>query len=358
MPTPTLRTLARALGLSRTTVSDALRGSPRVKQETVERVRAAAKEAGYDRNPLTGAVMSYLRRSSADRFRGVLAVLEIVGAEHGEIARRYNAAVLRGVTEKAGQLGFKVETFQVGHTSLKLNRLDSILRARGINGLIVLPASGFPDLSEIDWSRYAAVYVDYFIGSPAIHCVCLDHYRSMVQLLQTLHERGYRRPGLFMETSIDARLHYRWEGAFLALQQALPDNGNLPILRMPKMETSLFQEWFREHQPDVVLGHFPDAIGWMERCGAKLPHQHGFVCLNSLRTEPGQCAALDFQAPELGRRATELVTGHLLHSEFGIPSQPSLTTIPAKLIEGPTLRGPGETPPATPTPATKSAKRR
>jgi LacI family transcriptional regulator len=36
----------------------------------------------------------------------------------------------------------------------------------------------------------------------------------------------------------------------------------------------------------------------------------------------------------------ELVIGQLLHNEFGIPLEPSLTTIPAKLIEGPTLRRP------------------
>lgn len=41
----------------------------------------------------------------------------------------------------------------------------------------------------------------------------------------------------------------------------------------------------------------------------------------------------------LGARAVELVIGQLLHNEFGIPAEPSLTTIPAKLVEGPTLRG-------------------
>ena len=40
----------------------------------------------------------------------------------------------------------------------------------------------------------------------------------------------------------------------------------------------------------------------------------------------------------LGARAAELVIGQLLHNEFGVPEQPSLTTIPAKLIDGPTLR--------------------
>ena len=35
---PTIRTLAAQLGLSRTTVSDALRSSPRVKSDTAKRV--------------------------------------------------------------------------------------------------------------------------------------------------------------------------------------------------------------------------------------------------------------------------------------------------------------------------------
>jgi LacI family transcriptional regulator len=78
---------------------------------------------------------------------------------------------------------------------------------------------------------------------------------------------------------------------------------------------------------------------WMTESGARKPETHAFVCLNSLRTE-NDCAALDLQASHLGARAAELVIGQLLHNEFGIPPEPSLTTIPAKLAEGPTLRGP------------------
>lgn len=337
MATPTLRTLARELGLSRTTVSDALRGSPRVKAETVERVRTAARAVGYDRNPLTGAVMSFLRRSRGQQFRGVLGVLEIMPEDHPELAKRYNAALFAGASEKAVNLGFKAERFQLGVQGLRLNRLDTILQTRGINGLIILPAEGFPDLTALSWDRYTAVYVDYYIDRPAMHCVCLDHYRSMVSLLRELHARGYRRPGLFIEIPLDERLQYRWEGAYLALQQYLPDTTVLPPLRAQKLTPEGFCKWFKKYEPDVVLGHYPEAMEWMKSAGADIPKTHGFVCLNSLRTT-GNCAALDFQAGLLGARATELVVGHLLHSEFGPPEQASLTTIPARLLEGPTLR--------------------
>lgn len=345
-PPPTLRTLARALGLSRTTVSDALRGSPRVKAATVELVRAAAKEAGYERNPLTGAVMSQLRRSRGQQFRGVLAALEVIDPQRSDLVIRYNQTLMSGISERANHLGFKVEKFEIkmdrtdaGSQSLRLNRLDTILHTRGIQGLILLPASGFPDLSGLSWQRYTAVYTDYFIDHPPLHCVCSDHYRSMVGLLQELHARGYRRPGLFMEISLDERLQFRWEGAFLALQKYLPDIAIVPPLRMSTITRGGFETWFKKHDPDVVLGHFPEAMGWMKACGAKLPKTHAFVCLNSLRSSD-DCARLDLQTAQLGARATELVIGQLLHNEFGVPSQPSLTTLAAKLLEGPTLRLP------------------
>ncbi len=337
MAAPTLRSLARELGLSRTTVSDALCGSLRVKPATAERVRAAAKAAGYERNPLTGAVMSQLRRSRTQQFRGVLAAVEIVEDVRSGIAVRYNSALLAGISDRASQLGFNVERFVVGPQGVRIKRLDTILHTRGIQGVILLPASGFPDLTALDWNRYTGIYTDYFIDHPPLHCVCSDHYRSMIALLRDLRERGYRRPGLFMEIPLSERLQYRWEGAFLAVQNVMSGIAAVPTLRLQDITRPSFEAWFKKYNPDVVIGHSPEAVTWMKSSGARLPKTHGFVCLNVLRTS-GNCATLDLQTAQLGARAAELVVGQLLHNELGIPSQPSLTTIPARLIDGPTLR--------------------
>ena len=333
MPNPTLRSLAKELGLSRTTVSDALRGSPRVKQDTIKRVIAAAEAAGYQRNPLTGTVMSLLRRSGGQDFRGVIAAIDFVPTNRSPHAQRYSDAVVAGINERASELGFKVERFEVGPQGMHLKRLDTILHTRGIQALIILPAVGFPDLSELHWNRYTAVYADYFIDRPALHCVCSDHYRSMVALLHEVHRRGYRRPGLYIEIALDERLQFRWEGAFVALQKYLPDITEVPPLRVGKLTEKDFLAWFERYQPDVVFGHDGDAVEWMRRAGAKVPETHGYVCLNSLRAPRGS-ACLDLQSGQLGARAAELVTAQLLHNELGVPMQPSLTTIPAKMIEG------------------------
>ena len=336
MSAATLRTLARELGLSAANVSAALRGSSRVNAATAKRICQAAAQAGYHRNPLTGAVMSELRRSKGQVVRGVLAVLELMPADRRSYENRFNAVLLGGIVARAGKLGFNVERFEIGAGGHTLHSVDAVLGSRPIQGVLILPVSDPPDLSGMTWERYAALYVDYYIAHPPLHCVSPDHYRAMVALVQELHHRGYRRPGLVMDTRMDSRLHFRWEGAFRAVQQSLYGTANAPILLLDTPGELQFASWFKQHDPDVVLTHFYEALGWMVSCGAKLGETHGYVCLNSFRTK-GDCAALDLQPELLGARATDLVISQLLNNEYGIPQHASLTTIPARLLDGPTL---------------------
>ena len=334
---PTLRSLAKVLGLSRTTVSDALRGSKRVDPDTVLRVKKAAREAGYRRNPLAGALMSELRRSRGSAFRGVLAAIDFNEPDRPDDALRYHRELVTGAEERAVELGFKVEKFSVGHAGVSVQRLDSILQSRGINGVILLPAWDEPDLSNLDWTQFAGIYTDYIIERPALHSVCPDHYRSLLAALQRLAALGYRKPGLFLKKHQDERLQYRWGAAFRAFQESHPDIKAVPPLFADTITPENFTKWFRRHSPDVVVGHSTDAIQWMEDCGAQVPATHGFACLNAhMKTRP--CAGLDLQPRTLGARAAELLIAQLQRNETGIPEWPSTTTIPGRWMDGPTLR--------------------
>lgn len=337
-PAPTLRSLAKVLGLSRTTVSDALRGSPRVDPNTALRVKKAAREAGYRRNPLAGALMSELRRSRGTAFRGVIAAVDFTELQRPDHAPRYHRELIAGADARAGELGFKVEKFSVGGVGVSVQRLDSILQSRGIHGVILLPAWDEPDLSALDWSRFAGIYTDYIIERPALHSVCPDHYRSLLAALQRLAGLGYRRPGLFLQRHQDERLQYRWGAAFRAFQETHPETEPVPMLSLEQpVAGPEFSKWFRKHKPDVVLGHNTDAIEWMESCGAAVPATAGFFCINKINTTR-PCAGLDLQPRTLGARATELLIAQLQRNETGIPEWPSTTTIPGRWTDGPTLR--------------------
>ena len=183
---PTVRSLARSLGLSRTTVSDALRATGRTSPETAERVRKAAEDAGYRRNPLAASLMSELRRSRGTTFRGVLAAVDLEEPGRPAHASRFHRELVQGATTRAVELGFKVEKFGVGNHGVSLHRLDAILQSRGIHGVILLPAWQTPDFSKLDWSRYAGVYTDNIIERPALHSICSDQYRSLISGLHRL----------------------------------------------------------------------------------------------------------------------------------------------------------------------------
>jgi DNA-binding LacI/PurR family transcriptional regulator len=340
MPPPTLRSLARSLGLSHATISAALNGRGRIRPETACCVRAAAAAAGYRANPLTSAVMSEVRRSRTNAVRAIIAAVEITESDRPPGIARYHAEILQGAAERGAALGFQVESFVAGKGGAPMYRLDAILKARGIRGIVLLPAWNEPDVSELDWSHHCGVYTDYVIERPALPSVHPDHYRGMMMALQQLRSLGYRRPGLFVGPQQDERVQYRWEAAFLAFAS---NTGGLarsvPRLKSRAINRGEFMQWFREYDPDVVLAHHPEAIAWMTAAGASVPGTHGFLCLNRLfGTVP--CASLDLQPRLVGSLALDQVAAQWHRNESGQSARATSTvSVPPQWVQGPTLRG-------------------
>ena len=332
-----IRSLAAELGLSRTTVSDALRGLVRVRPDTAKRVWEAATSAGYRPNPLASALMSEIRRSRAQTFRGGLAAVDLDEADRPFPAARFHEALIEGARRRASELGYKLQSFLVGQKGVALSRLDTILQSRGIQGVLILPSWQEPDFSKLDWSRYAGVYTDYIIERPALHAVCCDHYRSMTHALHRLAKLGYKRPGIFLHRHHDERLQHRWEGAFMAHQKNHGEGTAVPPLIMDSVERAVFLKWFKRYKPDVVLGHTSAAVEWIEQAGLSVPGDVGFFCLNvTLQNRP--CAGLDLQPPHLGALGIEHLIAQLQRNERGVPAIASTSMMPALWIDGPTLR--------------------
>lgn len=337
---PSLRELARTLGLSHTTVSEALRGCARVHSKTRERVIEAANKAGYNYNPLAGALMSEMRRSRSGTFRGGLAVLDVDGPDsRGEAPNRFHRALAKGAIARAADLGFKAELFTMGaEKSVSIKRLDTILQSRGIRGVFLLPIQISPQLTGLDWSKYAGIYSDYIIDKPALDTICSNHYRSMLIVMQRLHELGYRKPGLVLRKAHDERLLYRWEAAFSSHQAHHRFFESTPTLIEQELGPRNFTQWFQEAAPDVVLCHDAIVTKWMTEAGARVPETHGFCCLNTAANLE-ESAGLDLRPELIGSRGIELLIAQLHRNEYGPPEVPINTTIIAAWKDGPTLKG-------------------
>lgn len=342
-PRPTIRSLARSLGLSRTSVSEALRNHPRVNAQTRARVQAAATAAGYRVNPLASSILSELRRTRLAAFHGVLAVVSLEEPARPRFPGPYWRDLLQGASDRAAELGFKLERFMVGEQGVSVHRLDTILLSRGIRGVLIMPAWGRPDFSHLDWKNYTGVYTDYLIDAPALHSVCPDHPRAMMTAMTRLRELGYRRPGLVLQAQESVRLQHRWAGSFLAAVQIDPDFTALPPLVVPDVTEAEFAPWFRKYRPDVVIGHRAEIVSWMEKLGAEVPATHGFCCLNvSINSTPS--AGIDQQPYHIGVRGIETVVSQLHRNEYGIPELPCNLAVPVRWVNGPTLPRVARTP--------------
>lgn len=337
IPRPTIRSLARELNISRTSVSEALRDLPRVNIETRRRVQAAAANAGYRLNPLATSILSELRRARSVAFHGVLAVVSLDEPLGPRPTDAYRRELLRGASDRAEELGFKLERFLVGERGVSIHRLDTILQSRGIRGVLILPAWRRPDFSHLDWRNYSGVYADYLIDAPALHSVCPDHSRAMSTALSHLRALGYRQPGLVLQEQESGRIEHRWAGAFLAFVHVRKEFVEIPPLVASDMTEAAFTPWFRRYRPDVVVGHRAEILDWMKACGADVPRTRGFCCLNvSMNATP--CAGIDQQPYHVGVRGIETVVSQLHRNEYGIPDVPCNLTVPSRWADGPTLR--------------------
>jgi LacI family transcriptional regulator len=337
MPQPSLRRLARQLGLSVATISLALRDSPRVVPATKKRVVDAARRAGYRPNPLVRSVMAAMRRSSQESYQGLLAGINYSPDPQPRL-RTYHQEVWRGAERRARELGYGMDLCWFGPNNLSLARLSTVLTTRNIQGVVVLPIAEAHDLSSIDWSGLAGVAMDYCLSRPNLHAVLPDHHVSIFNALERLVALGYRRPGLVVDAARDARLRHKWSGGYYSFFRSPGPAAYLPELLAQPVDRAAFLSWFDRHQPDVIIAHLQtEIIGWLQERDRRVPEDVGFLQLNWTE-RAGPCAALDLQPGRLGVAAIESLVAQLQRQEHGIPDLPKTITLGAEWVDGPTLR--------------------
>jgi LacI family transcriptional regulator len=335
---PSIRSLARQLRVSVATVSEALRASPRVKSTTRQRVLRAAEKAGYRPNPLLGAALSAVRRATHQHYRGTLALVDAADRA-GEKLMLFHREIVAGAGARAEELGFTTELFWLGDFPgmLPQARLQKVLEARGITGVVMLPFNSAQDMSGFDFARFAAVQMDHCLVQPQIHTILPDHYVSMMHALERLTQRGYRRIGLAMERRKDIRLKNKWSAAFLAYFRSYTRDAGIPALIEPELTRERFIPWFKEYRPDLIVGHQQIMVEWLREAGVRVPRDVGFFNLN-VTEKLAPCAGLDLLPGRLGAAAVDTVVAMLHRQERGVPAFPQTITLEAAWIEGPTVR--------------------
>ncbi|MEU8767873.1 LacI family DNA-binding transcriptional regulator [Streptomyces griseus] len=186
--TVTLLDVARAAGVSKSTVSDALQGSGRVAEATRDRVRAVAEELGYRPN----SAARRLRRASTGA----------VGLHLPATATRldYYMNLAFGAVERAQEDG--LDMMLLGPSGAAGGRIAS-----RVDGLLVIdPESGDSAVPGLLDAGVPVVTGERYLGpagGPSGAVVC-DNAASLTALLDHVTERGARRPAVLAPSGSSA----------------------------------------------------------------------------------------------------------------------------------------------------------
>lgn len=334
---PTVRSIARASGFSVATVSEALRGTSRVKEATRKAIIAEAERQGYAHNALIGDVMSRMRRSQTMDYSGNIAVLETASYRERRKNNRWHMEVLKGARERAEQQGFKLEFFLLDTYDRCLSRLHDVLQHRGIRGIFLPPYMNKRNHEGFDWSHFSAVQMDFSMQHIRMHTICPDHHLTLFNAFDHLKERGYRRPGMAVEYYQDRRILMKWFGAHQSYLSVTEEMEAVPLYNPPTLSRDKFLEWIETCQPDVVIGHRSEILDWMEAEGMAVGDEIGFASLNIHHTGR-ECAGMNLMPSRLGAVAIEVLVNQIHLRQMGVPSIPQTISLEGVWHDGPTVR--------------------
>lgn len=187
MSRPTLQTIATQLGVSKMTVSRALRGEPHVKADLRAQIKRAADALGYRPDPEIAKLMTHMRR---DRRQEAPRTFAFIWAERMADDRRrssWSGQLIAGARERAETLGFQLAEFLLAEKGMSARRLSDILEARGIPGFILSPLmSRSRGHVSMHWAKFSSVVIGLGYARPAMHRVHHHHFLGMMTALRQL----------------------------------------------------------------------------------------------------------------------------------------------------------------------------
>lgn len=342
MPPVSLRDIARLSGVSEMTVSRVLRNQPRVAAATRETVLRHARELGYRPDPKLREFITYLRAARTRRVTEVLAWVwpdatseEVLDPR--ESTSKYLLRYVEGAKRHAEELGYKVEEFFLSEPQMDARRLERILVARGIRGIIVGPLIRQPRTKLLlDWSRFSVVTMTTKMNLPAFDVVQADPYRSVELVLTELAREGWRRIALGLLAEADEVLNQRWRASFLVNHPLGVHEAERLTVTCHKEDGAGMLAWWRKRRPEILVHQARFPVPWhtsLVKAGFEREVRQTILNLApQFRTEGWAGVEQDSEAS--AATAVDLLAGRLLHDERGLPRYPKSVLTPVSWVPG------------------------
>ena len=335
----TLADIALQAGVHLTTVSLALRDHPSIPPATRARIREGAKKFGYQRDPLLDALNFHRSRRNQQTRRAGMAFVVHAGTTRLFSGSHYQPLVYAGAKAAAEAHGHSLDIFVVGQGHLAPARLNSILNARGVTGILLSTFEIDIEQLDLDWDQFCAVKIECLHLTPNLDAVSNDQMQVARLAMRRLRALGYRRIGLATAREDQTRLAESFGMGVLIEQSSLPENECVPplifnVADVP-MLPRLIPEWMRAHRVDVIISNWNELFDAFAAAGLQLPQDVAFASLD-VPTGMPHVAGIVQNHQLVGQRAMEQLAIMTDAYQRGIPASQTITCIPGFWQDGAT----------------------
>ena len=243
----TLKQLAKELKVSISTVSKALRDSPEISTETIEKVKDLAKKYNYRPNKIALSLKSNRTLT--------------IGVIIPDILNRFYSKVLNGIHDSADQYGYDVITINTKESILK--EIDSlqILSSGTVDGVIIamseetLNKNNYSHLKEFTMKETPIVMFDRVTDKINCDKVIIDDFDAIYNEVKSLKNLGRKKIG-FITTINDLNVgKYRANGYRKASFDFFGKFNKNLILRISKNHDKHIEieKFIKKNKPDALI---------------------------------------------------------------------------------------------------------
>jgi LacI family transcriptional regulator len=306
----TIKDIAKALGLSTSTVSRALRGSYEISAETRKLVLEYAEKLNYRPNPIALSLKEKRSRS--------------IGIVVCEIANNFFSQVINGIESVAYKKGYYVIISQ-SHESFEREVANTqYLASRSVDGLLISLSTETTDLTHLNKLHdkgLPIVFFDRITEEMPTHKVIANNFNGAYQATEHLINNGFKR---IAHLTISPHLSITKE-RLAGYKAALTDHhipydeslvqyckyGGLIDRETEEAVDSLLAQ---KHRPDAIVAASDKlstgCLAALAKRGVKVPQDMAIVGFtNSLLTDIFHPALSSIRQPafEMGQVAMELL---------------------------------------------------
>jgi LacI family transcriptional regulator len=317
---PTILDVAALSGVSKSTVSNVMRGATGVAEETRERVLAAVDELGYRPN---AAARNLVQRRT-----------NLLGVVVWDLANAFDAELVKRIEQHASARSYTTVVCNTGgHPELEASRIDALLEQR-VDGIALLDFTGDRAvLSRLLAARVPVVMVSCW--ADYADCVAVDDQAGIGAAVEHLVALGHERIGYVDQPTMEATTR---RGRAEAFERALERHG-LP-LRWRFSDGEDFVGALRDGPTALVAATDHIAVRLIERleaAGLSVPGDISLVGFDGIPVGALARIALTTvaqPADDLARQAVALLLNRIDRGYEAAPEQRRLE--PALVIRGST----------------------